>query len=54
MLELRIDASRPLAQDPGTGHNRWHPAIEPLLRVRPGETVRLQLRDGLDGQVDAR
>lgn len=51
--ELRIDASRPLAEDPGTGHNRWHPGIEPLLRVRPPETVVLELRDGLDGQVDA-
>lgn len=49
--ELRIDADVPLALDPGSGHNRWHPAIEPLLHVRPGETLRLQLRDGLDGQI---
>jgi formamidase len=32
-------------------HNRWHPDIEPVLRIRPGEEVTLEARDGLDGQV---
>lgn len=48
---LRFDATTPLATLPGTGHNRWHPAIAPLLRVAPGQTVVLDVRDGMDGQV---
>jgi formamidase len=32
-------------------HNRWHPAIPPVLTVRPGETFTLETRDGLDGQL---
>lgn len=51
MQHLRFDRSAPLSAQPGTGHNRWHPQIEPLLRIEPGETVRLDLRDGLDGQI---
>ncbi len=46
-----VDLSRPLAQEPGTGHNRWHPAIPPIVRARPGDRVILQTRDALDGQV---
>jgi len=40
---MRIPAS--------TIHNRWHPAIEPVARVRPGETIVLETRDGLAGQL---
>lgn len=32
-------------------HNRWHPAIEPVAHVEPGETVVLETLDGLDGQL---
>lgn len=32
-------------------HNRWHPDIEPVARVRPGDVVTLETRDGLDGQL---
>ena len=32
-------------------HNRWHPAVPPVLRVAPGDRVRLATRDALDGQV---
>jgi formamidase len=38
---------------PENGHNRWHPDLEPVARVRPGETVTLVTRDGLDGQLTA-
>ena len=48
---VSIDPSRPLAQQPETGHNRWHPAIPPLLRVAPGDEVVLETRDALDGQI---
>lgn len=30
IVEVRIDPRAPPTQDPGTGHNRWHPDIEPI------------------------
>ena len=30
-------------------HNRWHPDLEPVAHVAPGEVVTLETRDGLDG-----
>jgi len=30
-------------------HNRWHPEIEPLAEVEPGEALRLETDDGLAG-----
>lgn len=32
-------------------HNRWHPDIAPVARVRCGEIVTLECRDGLDGRL---
>lgn len=32
-------------------HNRWHPDLEPVATVRPGEELTLEARDGLDGQL---
>jgi formamidase len=32
-------------------HNRWHPALEPVATVRPGEEITFETRDGLDGQL---
>jgi formamidase len=48
---VSVDLSKPLAQEPATGHNRWHPAIPPIVRAAPGDRVILQTRDALDGQV---
>ena len=48
---LGVDLSKPLAQQPETGHNRWHPAIPPALRVDPGDRVTLETRDAFDGQI---
>ena len=36
---ITIDRTTHLAQQPSTGHNRWHPHIEPVLEVEPGEVV---------------
>ena len=30
MQAIRIDRTKPLAQEPRSGHNRYHPAIEPV------------------------
>jgi formamidase len=48
--EIRIDRSKTLAQEPGTGHNRWHPDIPPVARVAPGDLVTIPTRDAFDGQ----
>ncbi len=48
---VRIDRTLALHEQPGTGHNRWHPDIAPIVRVVPGEEVTLETRDGLDGQL---
>lgn len=39
---MRIGADR--------GHNRWHPGLDPVARVRPGDEVTFETQDGLDGQ----
>ena len=51
MHAIRIDRMKPLAQEPHSGHNRYHPEIEPALEVGEGEEVVLETRDGLDGQI---
>ena len=49
--EVRVDYSKTLAEEPETGHNRWHPDIPPIVRCDPGDEVVLQTRDALDGQA---
>jgi formamidase len=48
---VRIDPSKALGDEPGTGHNRWHPDIPPVVRCEPGEEVILETRDAFDGQM---
>ncbi len=48
---ITIDRAKHLHEEPRTGHNRWHPGIEPKLEVEPGELVVLETRDALDGYV---
>ena len=50
-MRLELDASKRLAEEPTTGHNRWHPDIEPLARIAPEEELTLETRDGIDGQL---
>src|ERR1051325_11578291 len=50
--EIRIDRRLPLAAEPHTGHNRWHPDIPPALRCAPGDEVVLETRDTFDGCFD--
>jgi formamidase len=48
---VSIDPSKPLGEEPGTGHNRWHEAVEPVVEVAPGDTVVYETRDAFDGQL---
>jgi formamidase len=49
---IAIDPAKPLADQPETGHNRWHEAVEPVLEVELGETVVYETRDAFDGQLN--
>ncbi|MGH3390666.1 MAG: acetamidase/formamidase family protein [Actinomadura sp.] len=49
--EIRIDPAKTLLEEPGTGHNRWHPDIPPVVRCEPGDEVVMETRDALDGQL---
>jgi formamidase len=49
--EIRIDRGKTLAEEPGTGHNRWHPDIAPVIRCEAGDEVVLETRDAFDGQM---
>lgn len=51
---IGIDPSKPLAEQPETGHNRWHEAIEPVVEAEPGDTVVYETRDAFDGQLHPR
>jgi formamidase len=50
--EVRIDRTKTLAADPGTGHNRWHPDIPPVLYCDPGDDVIVETRGAFDVQFD--
>ena len=50
---ISIDPSKPLSQEPGTGHNRWHEAIEPVLEVDQGDLAVFETRDAFDGQLNS-
>lgn len=48
---VAIDGHGTLVEQPHTGHNRWHEAIEPVLEVDPGDRVILETRDAFDNQL---
>ena len=54
MKTVTIDRTRHLADQPGTGHNRWHPDIPPIVEVEEGEEVALETRDASDGYLTSR
>jgi formamidase len=45
---VRLDLRTTLVTKPEFGHNRWHPDIPPIMSVRPGESISVDLRDGID------
>jgi formamidase len=48
---IEIDRAKPLREEPGKGHNRWHPDIPPVLEVEPMEELSIETRDSSDGQI---
>jgi formamidase len=53
MKSVEIDRSKRLKDQPGTGHNRFHPDIPPIVEAEEGEEVVLQTRDASDGHAPA-
>ena len=51
MKSVHIDRNKRLKDQPTTGHNRFHPAIPPIVAVEEGEEIELETRDGVDGQL---
>lgn len=49
--EIRLDTAKPLATQPGRGHNRWHPDIAPVIHVQPGDEVLIDTLDAADAQL---
>lgn len=45
MKSIEVDRTKRLSAEPGTGHNRFHPDIVPLVEVDEGEEVVLETRD---------
>jgi len=54
MKTVTIDRSRPLRDEPKTGHNRWHPDIPPAVEVDEGDEVALETRDAADGYLTSK
>jgi len=54
MKTITIDRSRPLREQPKTGHNRWHPEIPPAIEVDEGEEVTLETRDATDCYLNSK
>jgi formamidase len=50
---IELDRSKPLVQALDGGHTRWHPDTPPIARVREGEIVSIDARDGGDVQIRA-
>jgi len=48
---VKVPHGRSICDAPDCSHNRWHPGIEPALRIASGETVAIETRDSLDGQI---
>jgi formamidase len=49
--EISIDRKRRLKEEPGKGHNRWHPDLPALVEVDELEEVTIATRDASDGQI---
>lgn len=48
---VRVDHDHSICVAPGCSHNRWHPAIAPAVRIANGDSVMIETRDALDGQI---
>jgi formamidase len=50
-LRIEIDRGVPVHEGAARGHNRWHPELDPVATVAPGDEVTFELRDSRDRQL---
>ncbi|MEU8386282.1 formamidase [Streptosporangium sp. NPDC048865] len=50
-LIFPLDSTRKFTDQAKVGHNRWHPAIPPVARVKPGDSFRVHCREWFDGAI---
>ena len=46
-----VDQALSMRDQAVPGHNRWHPDVPPAVRVRPGQSIRVECRDWTDCQI---
>ena len=51
MKTIEVDYAKRCGDEPGKGHNRWHPDIPPAVTADPGEVVVMQTRNAFDMQI---
>ncbi|MSQ62686.1 MAG: hypothetical protein EXR33_02420 [Betaproteobacteria bacterium] len=42
---IEIDRKKRLRDEPGKGHNRWHPDIAPVIEAAPGDLLEIEYLD---------
>ena len=42
---IEIDRKKRLREEPGKGHNRWHPDIAPVIEAAPGDLLEIEYLD---------
>ena len=50
-LHVSVARDRSIVERPENSHNRIWPDLEPIATIDPGESIELELRDGMDGQL---
>jgi formamidase len=51
-VHVRVDSGKSILVDPASSHNRIWPDLPAVATVDPGEELIVDLRDGMDGQLD--
>ncbi|GAA4509129.1 formamidase [Nonomuraea ferruginea] len=50
-LIFPLDSTKKFTDQAKIGHNRWHPEIPPVARVKPGDSFRVHCREWFDGAI---
>ncbi|SDL31434.1 formamidase [Nonomuraea jiangxiensis] len=50
-LIFPLDSTKKFTDQAKLGHNRWHPEIPPVARVKPGDSFRVHCREWFDGAI---
>ncbi|WP_424535530.1 formamidase [Sphaerisporangium viridialbum] len=50
-LIFPLDSTKKFTDQAKIGHNRWHPEIPPVARVKPGDSFRAHCREWFDGAI---